>query len=93
MPKHTFFFGFLLTLAVCFSAPGPNKACAMGSKSGFEHADKKETQKEQKPVQGTEKGKGTEKGVLEENSGGNKEKSPPAKKPRLKYLDPYECGC
>ena len=91
MPKHTFFFGFLLTLAVCFSAPGPNKACAMGSKSGFERTEKKETQEQRQ--QGTEKGKGAEKGVRKENAGGNKEKSPPAKKPRLKYLDPYECGC
>ena len=92
MPKHTFFFGFLLTLAVCFSAPGPNKACAMGSKSGFEQAPKKGTQKEQ-PAQGTEKDKGAGKGVRQENSGENKEKCTPAKKPRLKYLDPYECGC
>ncbi|MDA8242202.1 MAG: hypothetical protein M0Z67_17765 [Nitrospiraceae bacterium] len=92
MPRFTFFLGLLLTLGVCFSAPGPDKGYAMGSKSGFEHADKKETQKEQ-PVQGTEKDKGAEKGVRQENAGRNKEKSRPVKKPRLKYRDPYECGC
>ncbi len=92
MPRFTFFFGFLLTLAVCFPAYGPDRSYAMGSKSGFEHVDKKETQKEQ-TGQGTEKDQGAEKGERKENSGGKKEKHQPEKKPRLKYRDPYECGC
>jgi hypothetical protein len=95
MPKFTFFFGFLLTLAVCFPAPGPTRAYAMGSKSGFEHVHKEEMQKQkqEKHEQGTEKGKGVEEGTQQERSGVKKEKSSPEKKPRLKYRDLYECGC
>ncbi len=92
MTRFTFFFGFLLTVAVCFPASGPDKSYAMGSKSGFEQVDTKETQKEQ-TGQGTEEDQGAKKGERKKNSGGNKEKSPPEQKPRLKYRDPYECGC
>lgn len=92
MPRFMFFLGLLLTLAVCFSAPEPDKGYAMGSKSGFEQIDKKETQKEQTGL-GTEKDKDAEKEVLKENAGGDEKKPQPEKKPRLKYRDPYECGC
>jgi hypothetical protein len=92
MARFSFLFGALLTFAVCLYAPGPDKGYAMGSKSGFEQIHKEEKQKEQ-AVQGPEKDKSTEKKVQEESPGGNGEKSPPEKKPRLKYRDPYECGC
>ena len=92
MARLSFLFGVLLTFAVCMYAPGPDKGYAMGSKSGFEQIHNEEKQKEQ-AVQGSEKDRGTEKGVKKENPGGKEEKSPPEKKPRLKYRDPYECGC
>lgn len=92
MARFTFFLGLLLILAVCLSAPGPDKGYAMGSKSGFEQLHK-EGNKKERAVQGPEKDKGTENGVKKEDPGGKEEKSPPEKKPRLKYRDPYECGC
>jgi len=92
MARFTFFFGALLTFAVCFPAPGPTGVFAMGSKSGFDQIRREGEQKEQ-TGQGPEKDEGAEKGVQKENPGGKEEKFPPEKKPRLKYRDPYECGC
>lgn len=92
MVRLGFLFEALLIFAVCLYAPGPDEGYAMGSKSGFEQIHKEEKQKEQ-TGQGPEKDKSTEKKVQEENPGGKEEKSPPEKKPRLKYRDPYECGC
>jgi hypothetical protein len=92
MARFTFFFGALLTLAVCFPVPGPERVFAMGSKSGLDQIHREEKQKEQ-TGRDPEKDKGTEKGVQKGSPGGKEEKSPPEKKPRLKYRDPYECGC
>jgi hypothetical protein len=90
MARFGFLFGALLAFAFCF--PAPETVFAMGSKNGFDQIHREEKQKGQS-AQGPVKEEGTEKGVQKENPGGEKEKSPPKKKPRLKYRDPYECGC
>lgn len=92
MARLSFLFGALLTFVVCLYAPGPDKGYAMGSKSGFGQIHTEEKQKEQ-AVEGTGKDRGAEKGVKKEKPGGKEEKSLPGKKPRLKFRDPYECGC
>ena len=86
------FFSALLTFAVCFPSLCLESVFAMGPKSGLDKIHMEEKQKEQ-TGQGPEKDKGTEKKVQEKGPGGKEEKSPPEKKPRLKYWDPYECGC
>jgi hypothetical protein len=92
MAKFTFFFGALLALAVCSPGPGPESVFAMGSRSGPDEMHRQGKQTEQ-TTHGPEKNKDDKGGALKENPGGKKEKSPPQKKPRLKYRDPYECGC
>ena len=86
------FFGALVTFVVCFPALCPESVFAMGSKSGLDQINMEGKQKEQ-TGQGPEKDRSTEKKEQEKSPGGNGEKSPPEKKPRLKYRDPYECGC
>lgn len=64
----------------------------MGTKSSFEQTRKDEIQKEQTDKSAGEKdGRGNK--LRKDQPGGKEEKSPPGKKPRLKYWDPYECGC
>lgn len=86
------FFSALLTFAVCFPALCPENVFAMGPKSGLNQIHMEGEEKEQ-TNQDTEKDRGTEKKVQEKGPDGNEEKSPPEKNPRLKFWDPYECGC
>lgn len=92
MTRLSFFFVVLLTFAVCLATMGPKKGFAMGTKSAFEKIRKDEIQKEQTDESAGEKnGRGEE--LRKDQTGGKEEKPPPEKKPRLKYRDPYECGC
>ncbi len=92
MTRIDFFYAILLTFAVCLAGTFPTKAFAMGTKSGFEQIRKDEIQKEQNSKGAEDKGsQGKE--LHNEQSGEKQEKSQPQKKPRLKYRDPYECGC
>ena len=93
MARFTFLFGALLTFAVCFPAPGPERVFAMGSKSGLEQIQREEEKQKEQTDQRPEKDKGTEKEVQKWTPGGKEEMFPPEEKPRLKYRDPYECGC
>lgn len=87
-----FFYFALLMFAVCLAETCPTKVFAMGTRSGFEQIRKDEIQKEQNG-KGFEEKDGQGKELRKEQSGEKEEKSPPEKKPRLKYRDPYECGC
>jgi len=92
MTRFSFFFAALTAIAVCLAVTGPAKGFAMGTKSGFEQTRKDEIQKEQTGKSAGEKNDGG-KELRKDQTDGKEEKSPPEKKPRLKYRDPYECGC
>ncbi len=92
MIRFSFLLAALLTFAVCLAATCPARGFAMGTKSGFEQIREDEIQKEQTDKSAGEKN-GHGKELQKDQTGGKEEKSPPGKKPRLKYRDPYECGC
>jgi len=92
MTRIDFFSVALLMSAVCLAATSPTKVFAMGTKSGFEQIRKDEIQKEQNGKSAEEKDR-RGKELRKEQTGEKEEKSAPEKKPRLKYWDPYECGC
>jgi hypothetical protein len=92
MAMFNIFFTELLTFAVCLPALAPDRVLAMGPGSGLDQLHDKEGQEEQ-TGQRPEEDEGRKPGVQKENAREQKEKSAPEKKPRLKYRDPYECGC
>ena len=92
MTRSLFFFIALLAFAVRLTAACPGECLAMGTKSGFEQIQKDKTQKEQTEKSADEK-KDRGKELRKDRTGGEEEKSTPEQKPRLKYRDPYECGC
>lgn len=95
MAKATTFFTALVTALLLASGFGAQGILAQGADAG--------AARPQGEMKGTEEGKEQGERSLEpgkredtspkEKEGGKMQESPQKKKPRLKYWDPFECGC
>ena len=84
----------LVTVVAFVCSVAPETVFAMGANGGTVNP-----QGEPKGIGGGKEGDGKRSGQKEEEPAGTKEKengssaTSPKKKPRLKFWDPYECGC
>jgi hypothetical protein len=82
----------LVTALVLVADVLPHSVLAMGSKSGA--VQPQDIKTDERHLERDHEGKGTGDGLSSKESGTqNKEKAPPAKRPRLKYRDESKCSC
>jgi hypothetical protein len=96
MGKRKIFFSTLVIAAALISGPFVGRTFAAGRESAtapLQGGSKNPERGTESGERNLEKGKSGKESTTKEKEGRKIEKPSPGKKPRLKYRDPYECGC